>query len=120
MSIYDYDEEEVRMVVARDMAEEMAEEMAVELAEKNELISKIKLVIKKVKKEKSVALIADELEEEESDIKPVYDAVIRSAPEYNVDDIIKELQEIDLGTMTPIDGLNYLYKLQNQLKNRWQ
>ncbi len=36
------------------------------------------------------------------------------------DDIIKELQEIDLGTMTPIDGLNYLYKLQNQLKNRWQ
>ena len=45
MSIYDYDEEEVRMVVARDMAEEMAEEMAVELAEKNELISKIMLVI---------------------------------------------------------------------------
>lgn len=36
------------------------------------------------------------------------------------DDIIKELQEIDLGTMTPIEGLNYLYKLQNQLKNRWQ
>ena len=36
------------------------------------------------------------------------------------DDIIKELQEIDLRTMTPIDGLNYLYKLQNQLKNRWQ
>lgn len=89
VSIYDYDEEEVRMVVARDMAEEMAEE----LAEKNELISKIKLVIKKVKKEKSVALIAAELEEEESDIKPVYDAVIRSAPEYNVDDIIKELKD---------------------------
>lgn len=97
VSIYDYDEEEVRMVVARDMAEEMAvdmaEEMAVELAEKNELISKIKLVIKKVKKGKSVALIADELEEEESDIKPVYDAVIRSASEYNVDDIIKELKD---------------------------
>ena len=46
----------------------------------------------KVKKEKSVALIADELEEEESDIKPVYDAVIMSAPEYNVDDIIKKLK----------------------------
>ncbi len=56
------------------------------------MISKIKLVIKKVKKEKSVALIADELEEDESDIKPVYDAVIMSAPEYNVDDIIKELK----------------------------
>lgn len=35
------------------------------------------------------------------------------------DDIIKEIQEIDLGSMTPIEGLNYLYKLQNQLKNRW-
>ena len=57
------------------------------------MISKIKLVIKKVKKEKSVALIADGLEEEESDIKPVYDAVIRSAPEYNVDDIIKKLKD---------------------------
>ena len=34
-------------------------------------------------------------------------------------DIIKELQELDLGEMTPIDGLNYLFKLQNQLKNRW-
>ncbi|MFQ9515449.1 MAG: DNA mismatch repair protein MutS [Eubacterium sp.] len=36
------------------------------------------------------------------------------------DDIIKEIQEMDLGEMTPIEGLNYLYKLQNQLKNRWQ
>ena len=35
------------------------------------------------------------------------------------DDIIKEIEEMDLGSMTPIDGLNYLYKLQNQLKNRW-
>ncbi|MCR5705103.1 MAG: DNA mismatch repair protein MutS [Eubacterium sp.] len=35
------------------------------------------------------------------------------------DDIIKEIEEMDLGAMTPIEGLNYLYKLQNQLKNRW-
>ena len=34
-------------------------------------------------------------------------------------DIIKEIEELNLGEMTPIDGLNYLYKLQNQLKNRW-
>ena len=33
VSIYDYDEEEVRMVVARDMAEEMAVDMAEEMAE---------------------------------------------------------------------------------------
>jgi DNA mismatch repair protein MutS len=35
------------------------------------------------------------------------------------DEIVQEIQELDLGSMTPIDGLNYLYKLQNQLKNRW-
>ena len=31
----------------------------------------------------------------------------------------KEIQELNLGEMTPIEGLNYLFKLQNQLKNRW-
>ena len=36
------------------------------------------------------------------------------------DDIIKELQEMNLGTMTPIDALNTLYRLQTTLKNRWQ
>lgn len=34
-------------------------------------------------------------------------------------DIIKELQDMDLSVMTPIEALNTLYKLQNQLKNRW-
>jgi len=35
------------------------------------------------------------------------------------DDIIKELQEMELSTMTPIDALNTLYRLQTSLKNRW-
>lgn len=34
------------------------------------------------------------------------------------DDIIKELTETDLGHMTPIDALNFLYQLQSRLKNR--
>lgn len=37
----------------------------------------------------------------------------------NENDIISEIEELNLGEMTPIDGLNYLYKIQNQLKNRW-
>ena len=37
----------------------------------------------------------------------------------NENEIIKEIQELNLGEMTPIEGLNYLFKLQNQLKNRW-
>ena len=36
------------------------------------------------------------------------------------DDIIKELGELELGNMTPIDALNTLYRLQTKLKNRWQ
>ena len=36
------------------------------------------------------------------------------------DDIIRELKELELSTMTPIDALNTLYRLQTKLKNRWQ
>jgi len=36
------------------------------------------------------------------------------------EDVIKELQEIDISNLTPMDALNTLYKLQNQLKNRWK
>ncbi len=35
------------------------------------------------------------------------------------DDIIRELGELELGHMTPIDALNTLYRLQTKLKNRW-
>ncbi len=35
------------------------------------------------------------------------------------DDIIKELESVDIGNMTPLDALNKLYELQNKVKNRW-
>ena len=35
------------------------------------------------------------------------------------DDVLEELQNIDVGHLTPIDALNILHKLQNKLKNRW-
>ncbi|MBS6646598.1 MAG: DNA mismatch repair protein MutS [Clostridiaceae bacterium] len=35
------------------------------------------------------------------------------------DDIIKEISELELGKMTPIDALNMLYQLQTKIKNRW-
>lgn len=34
-------------------------------------------------------------------------------------DILKELSEIDIPNLTPLDALNTLYKLQNSIKNRW-
>lgn len=36
------------------------------------------------------------------------------------DDIIREISELELGSMTPIDALNLLYRLQTKLKNRWK
>ena len=35
------------------------------------------------------------------------------------DDVLKELKELDISHMTPIDAMNKLYQLQNKLKNRW-
>lgn len=35
------------------------------------------------------------------------------------EDILKELMEIEVTTLTPLDALNTLYRLQNKLKNRW-
>ncbi len=35
-------------------------------------------------------------------------------------DVLKELEEIDVSNLTPIDALNTIYRLQNKLKNRWQ
>jgi DNA mismatch repair protein MutS len=34
-------------------------------------------------------------------------------------DIIEKLKNTDLQTMTPIDALNTLYRLQNEIRNRW-
>lgn len=36
------------------------------------------------------------------------------------EDVLKELGEIDISNLTPVESLNVLYKLQNKLKNRWR
>ncbi|MFR2144478.1 MAG: hypothetical protein ACLS5L_20195 [Faecalimonas sp.] len=79
VSIYDYDEEKVRKTLA-DEAREEGEQLKVVL-----------LIIKKVKKSKSLPTIASELEEEEADIRPIYDAVVASAPEYDIEEIKAKL-----------------------------
>ena len=107
VSIYDYDEEEVRKVLAKEMAEEMVGEMAEKYAQEyaqkvaEEVSEKafaegkqsmmINQIIKKVKKSKTLETIASELEEEVADIKPIYDVVIAAAPDYNIDIIKNKL-----------------------------
>ena len=36
------------------------------------------------------------------------------------EDILRELDELDIGNLTPVEALNVLYKLQNKRKNRWK
>ena len=75
VSIYDYDEEKVRKTLADEAREE------------GRLEGEIIHIIKKVKKSKPLPTIASELEEEEADIKPLYDAVVASAPDYDIEEI---------------------------------
>lgn len=35
------------------------------------------------------------------------------------EDVINELKEIDISSMTPLDAMNTLYRLQSKLNNRW-
>ncbi len=36
------------------------------------------------------------------------------------EDVLKELMEVDVMNMTPVDAMNTLYRLQSKLKNRWR
>ncbi len=35
------------------------------------------------------------------------------------EDVIRELSEVEISTMTPLDAMNTLYRLQNMVRNRW-
>ena len=52
----------------------------------------IEIIIKKVKKGKELSTIASEIEEEEQDVKSIYDAVVAEAPDYNMDKIKSRLK----------------------------
>ena len=99
VSIYDYEEEKVRKTLADEAREEgLAEgikegiEKGIEKGiEEGEILTKINQIMKKVRKSKSLPTIASELEEEEADIKPIYDAVVVSAPDYDIEEIKAKL-----------------------------
>ena len=38
----------------------------------------------------------------------------------NRDQVLEELKNADIPSMTPLDALNMLYRMQNELKNTWQ
>ena len=83
MSVYDYDEEGRMRVEREEGREEGRQEERIQ-----NLLSKI---TKKVQKSKDIDTIASELEEEPETIKPLYDAVVAAAPDYDIDRIMTEI-----------------------------
>ncbi len=53
----------------------------------------IEQIIRKIKKDKPVEVIADELEEDFDTVKRIYDIAIKHAPEFDVDAIYEELNK---------------------------
>ena len=54
--------------------------------------NQIELVIKKVRKGQSLERIADALETSEDQLKEIYEAVVKAAPEYDLERIKEELK----------------------------
>ena len=75
----------------KDYIEGVKEESERRGEKRGEQFKMITQIIKKVKKSKSLPTIASELEEEEADIKPLYDAVAASAPDYDIEEIKAKL-----------------------------
>ena len=61
--------------------------------EKGKLIRLINCVCKKLRKGKTIELIAEELEEEVGVIEKIYETAKKYAPEYDVEEILKAVQD---------------------------
>lgn len=92
-----------------DMVIDRAKEIVEQLSD-NDIIEKVQNIEVNIKSEKHKPVKYDEVDLEQMSL---FDTV-------KDEDIIKELQEIDVGHLTPVDALNTLYRLQNKLKNRWK
>ena len=69
---------------------ELGREEGRELGERQKIIS---LIVKKLQKDKSVAEIADDLEEKEEVIAPIYEAALSMKPDYDVEKIYELLEK---------------------------
>lgn len=91
MSIYEYDEklhEKTMMEIGREEGFSGGHASGLAEGDTRRLLLQI---IKKIKKSKSAAQIADELEEDITVIQPLYDIALQFAPEYNIDVILTAL-----------------------------
>lgn len=92
-----------------DMVTDRAKEIVGQLVD-NDIIEKIQSIeIKGSSKSKTKTVHLDEVDLSQMSL---FDAV-------RDEDIIEELKQLDISSMTPLDAMNTLYKLQNKLNNRF-
>ena len=86
----DEKEEVIDMCKAWEEQKNEGREEGRELGERQKIISQI---VKKLQKDKSVAEIADDLEEKEEVIAPIYEAALSMKPDYDVEKIYELLEK---------------------------
>ena len=92
-----------------DMVIDRAKEIVGQLSD-NDITQKVQSIEINIKNEKAKPVKYDEVDLTQISL---FDTV-------KDEDVLKELEEIDITNLTPMDALNTLYRLQNRLKNRWQ
>ncbi|MCR5671839.1 MAG: DNA mismatch repair protein MutS [Butyrivibrio sp.] len=93
-----------------DMVIDRAKEIVTELTD-NDITEKVQSIAKENRNDKKVKVL--HYDDVDIDQMTLFDTVTD-------EDVLKRLQEIDITTLTPMDALNTLYKLQSDLKNRWK
>ena len=93
-----------------DMVIDRAKEIVAELTD-NDITDKVQSIAKDNRSDKKVKV--KHYDDVDMDQMSLFDTVTD-------EDVLKRLQEIDITTLTPMDALNTLYKLQSDLKNRWK
>ena len=93
-----------------DMVIDRAKEIVSELTD-NDITEKVQSIAKDSKDLKKTKVT--HYDDVDIDQMSLFDTVTD-------EDVLKRLKEIDITTLTPMDALNTLYKLQSDLKNRWK
>ena len=92
------------------MVIDRAKEIVAELTD-NDITEKVQSIARDNRADKKVKI--QHYDEVDTNQMSLFDTVTD-------EDVLKRLQEIDITTLTPMDALNTLYKLQSDLKNRWK
>ena len=91
-----------------DMVIDRAKEIVIQLCD-NDILEKVQSIAIDQKETKHKAVKYDEVDLSQMSL---FDTVTD-------EDVLNELKELDVSTLTPLDALNTIYRIQNKLKNRW-